>query len=485
MRPGAIRMMASLTRTSIPRVSTASEPPHLCFRSFVDALREDNDLAEINEEIDPYLEAAAITRRASETLGKAPLMNNLKGNEHGLWRILGAPACLRSEEKGMYGRLARHVGLPVDATMREVMDQMLSAKHKEGIKPVVLETGPCKENIISGDQIDLTKLPSPWQHGADGGAYLQSYGVIRDQWKAIGKDVPWACAFGVPPAAIMASSMPLPDGVSEGEYVGCMTGAPLKVVKCENNDLYVPATSEIVLEGTISITERGPEGPYGEMHGYTFRGDVHDGPLMKVDKITYRDNAILPMSVPGRAVDETHTLIGTLASCEMRQILQDAGMPVTEVWTPFEAQAIWAVIKIDGEKLRALKTTSEEFCRKIAKLLFYEKRGMMVHRLFIVGDDIDVYNFKDVMWAFSTRCRPGTEEYFYDDVGAMPLIPFMSQNAKLGVDPWKGGKIVSDCLLPQEYTTGPNWETGDFEHAYPKAMQEKILKNWSAMGFDN
>ena len=76
----------------------------------------------------------------------------------------------------------------------------------------------------------------------------------------------------------MASSTPLPDGVTEAEYVGAMTGTALDVVKCETNDLLVPANSEIVFEGSLSVTETAPEGPFGEMHGYgelgglTFQG---------------------------------------------------------------------------------------------------------------------------------------------------------------------------------------------------------------------
>lgn len=79
--------------------------------------------------------------------------------------------------------------------------------------------------------------------------------------------MPWALAFGVPPAAIMAASMPLPDGLSEAEYIGSLADSPLEVVKCETNDLLVPANSEIVFEGYCSITERVPEGLFGEMHG--------------------------------------------------------------------------------------------------------------------------------------------------------------------------------------------------------------------------
>jgi UbiD family decarboxylase len=90
---------------------------------------------------------------------------------------------------------------------------------------------------------------------------------IHQKWKKEGRDVPWALAFGVPPAAIMASSMPIPDGVTEAEYVGAMVGQPIELIKCDTNDLYVPANAEIVFEGTLSISETGPEGPFGEMHG--------------------------------------------------------------------------------------------------------------------------------------------------------------------------------------------------------------------------
>ena len=103
----------------------------------------------------------------------------------------------------------------------------------------------------------------------------------------------------------MASSMPLPAGVTEAEYIGSMTGTALDLVKCETNDMWVPANSEIVFEGSLSITETAPEGPFGEMHGYVFPGDTHPWPKYNVDAITHRDDAILPVSACGRLTDET------------------------------------------------------------------------------------------------------------------------------------------------------------------------------------
>lgn len=99
----------------------------------------------------------------------------------------------------------------------------------------------------------------------------------------------------------------------------------------------------------------------------------------------------------------------------------------------------------------------------------------------LVGQDIDVYDDKAVMWAFSTRCRPGDDELFYPDVRAFPLIPYNGHGAH---SPVKGGKVVSDALMPVEYQTGKrNWEAADFKESYPEDVKDKVLRGWEAMGF--
>ena len=495
--------------------------PHLDFRLFVEQLRQDGDLAEINDEVDPKLEVAAITRRAYERRAKAPLFNNVKGSQNGLFRIIGAPGGLSNDPKYSHRRLARHIGLPPTATPKDIINQMLSAKHNKPIAPIHVSTGPCKENKIIGDDVDLTKLPVPLLNKADGGDYIQTLGInivqhptepwtnwsiaramihdrnrmaglimkpqhiarIYEQWQKTGKDVPYAIALGAPPIAVMAASMPLPSGVTEAEYVGSLCGSPLELVKCETNDIYVPANSEIVLEGTISVTERGGEGPFGEMHGYSFLDERSMQPLYKVDAITYRNNPILPISVPGRATgpDETHTMIGTLASAEMRQLLQDNGLPVKEVFAFYESQVIWAAIQVNRAGLRALKTNAAEFCNKIGNLVFRNKCGMQIHRLLVVGDDIDPFRFEDVMWAYATRCRPSMDEFHFEDVAAYPLVPYMSHGPGTKLT---GGKVVDNCLLPLEYEQEQNWVTCDFENGYPQEVKEKVLARWAKFGLE-
>ncbi|KAJ9244953.1 hypothetical protein DTO169E5_1334 [Paecilomyces variotii] len=495
-----------------------SNAPHLCFRSFVEALKADNDLVEINEPVNADLEAAAITRLVCETDDKAPLFNNVIGMQNGLFRILGAPASLRKSSKERYSRLARHLALPPTASLREILEKMLSASDRPAIPPTFVSTGPCKENSLIGDEIDLTKLPAPLIHQADGGKYIQTYGMhvvqtpdgkwtnwsiaramvhdkrhltglviepqhiwqIHQQWKKEGRDVPWALAFGVPPAAIMASSMPIPDGVTEAGYVGAIVGEPIELIKCDTNDLYVPANSEIVFEGTLSISETAPEGPFGEMHGYVFPADTHPWPVYTVNKITYRNDPILPMSACGRLTDETHTMIGALAAAEIKKICQQHGLPILDAFSPFESQVTWVALRVDTEKLRSLKTNSKEFSKKVGDLIFNHKAGYTIHRLVLVGDDIDVYNGKDVLWAFSTRCRPQMDEVFFEDVRGFPLIPYMSH----GNGPRdKGGKVVSDALLPSEYTTGPDWQAADFKNSYPEEIKAKVLAKWETLGF--
>lgn len=492
--------------------------PHLCFRSYVEALKDDGDLIEIDQELDPHLEAGAIIRKVCETNDKAPLLNNLKGAQHGLWKILGAPASLRSDKKQKYGRLARHLALPPTASMKDIMDKMLSSAHATPIPPNIVADGPVKENRLLEGEFDLTTLPAPLLHQSDGGKYLQTYGMhvvqspdgswtnwsiaramvhdknhltglvfqpqhiwqIHQLWKKEGRDVPWALAFGVPPAAIMAASMPIPDGVSEAGYIGAMTGTPLDVVKCDTNDLYVPANAEIVLEGTLSISETAPEGPFGEMHGYVFPGDTHPWPKYTVNRITYRNGAILPVSNCGRITDETHTLIGSLAAAQIRQICQDAGLPITDAFSPFETQVTWVALKVDIKKLKEMNTTPEIFRKTIGDLIFGVKAGLVIHRLLLVGPDIDVYDWLDLSYAFATRCRPGTDETFFEDVTGFALIPYMSHGTAA---PSRGGKVVSDALLPSEYKGEQDWEQASFKHSYPQSLQDSVNARWTGWGF--
>lgn len=173
-------------------------------------------------------------------------------------------------------------------------------------------------------------------------------------------------------------------------------------------------------------------------------------------------------------------MIGTLAAAEIRQLCQDAGLPITDAFAPFTGQATWVALKVDTERLRAMKTIGRAFAKQVGDVVFNQKPGFTIHRLILVGDDIDVYDDKEVMWAFTTRCRPGTDEVFFDDVLGFQLIPYMGHGNGVATN---GGKVVSDALLTAEYTTGKDWEAADFKNSYPKNIQDKVVKNWERLGF--
>ncbi|KAH6664358.1 UbiD decarboxylyase family [Plectosphaerella plurivora] len=488
------------------------------FRKFVDILRQDGDLAVINDEVDPHLEVGAIVRRVSEVCDKAPLFNNVRGTQNGLWRMFGNAASLRSDPRERFGRVARNIGLPPDATWKDISDRFMTWKKATPLPPNVLATGPCKQNMLLGDQVDLEALPAPYLHEGDGGKYLQTYGVhilqspdkswtnwsifrgmvhdknhlvclvgcgqhnsiIRDLWVKEGKDeIPWALAMGVPPIASIVAAMPVPEGVSESEYVGAVTGKPLDLVKCELSDLLVPATSEIVFEGTMSLTKQGQEGPFGDYLGVMLDGPPKMGPLFKVDAITYRDDAILPISCPGQITDESHTT-AQLVAPELLLLCQEHGLPVKEAYAPVETMATWCGLQVNTQELRKMGTNSQEFCNRLGALAFNHKSCMLVNRLLIVGDDVDVCDWNKVMWAFSTRCRPGHDEYLFEDVPSHPLTPYMSQTTGI---PRRGGKLVSDCLLASEYRWPRNFRHVDFETSYPESVKCRVLRRWKTMGF--
>ncbi|KAK8927921.1 Ferulic acid decarboxylase 1 [Metarhizium anisopliae] len=442
-----LRITQPFARAAYRAQSTlSSQPDHVAaqldFRTFVDVLRADGDLAEINDQVDPHLEVGAIVRRVSEVNGKAPLFNNVKGAKNGLWRIFGNAASLRGREEEKYGRIARSFGLPPDSSWKAILQRSQEAKRRPPIPPRILSTGPCKQHKIFGDDIDLHKLPAPKLHQGDAGKYLQTYGVhvlqspdgkwtnwsifrgmihdsrrlvclvgsgqhnsvIRDMWLKKGKtEVSWALAFGVPPAASVVAACPVPQGVSEAEYVGAMVGQPLDVVKCELSDLLVPANSEIVMEGTFSFKDKAPE-----------------------------------------------------------------------AWVSRNR-------RVDVKKLAEMRTTPEEFCNKIGNLAFNDKSSMLMNRIMLFGNDVDVGNFRDIMWALATRCRPGQDEYVFDDIPVLPLTPYMSHGRG---NPTRGGKVVSDCLFPMEYEGKTSFRACDFERSYPEEIKERVRSNWTAMGFD-
>jgi UbiD family decarboxylase len=163
-------------------------------------------------------------------------------------------------------------------------------------------------------------------------------------------------------------------------------------------------------------------------------------------------------------------------------LCQDAGLPITDAFAPFQTQVTWVALKVDIRKLSEMKTTPEAFRKMVGDLVFNHKAGYTIHRLVLCGSDIDVYDWNDISFAFTTRCRPSKDETFYEDCRGFPLVPYMSHGTG---SPVQGGKVVSDALMPAEYRGEQDWQQASFKHSYPAPLQESVNERWAAWGFNN
>ncbi|WP_371789890.1 UbiD family decarboxylase [Streptomyces sp. NBC_01471] len=488
----------------------------LNFRDFVEDSLTLGDAVDIREPVSPTLEVGAITRRVYETRSPAPLFSNLTEGKAGC-RILGAPAGLSGIGEGTYGRLAAHFGLARETTPRQLLERLISAMHAAPVAPQVVETGPCKENVLTGDDVDLEHFPVPLLHQEDGGRYFGTYGfhvvrspdgrwtswsvsrtmlggrntlvgpamaqqhlgMIHAMWREQGLPTPWAMVLGAPPAALAAAGMPLPAEVNEDGYVGALTGSAVEVVRTELHDLYVPANAEIVLEGYISPDETAPEGPMGEYHGYSFAGSKQQ-PVFHVEAVTHRNDPILPVCVAGLPPEENHTIWGTMISAASLDLLRSSGLPVEMAWCSYEAATCWIAVSIDVQRLAQMGLSERELADAVARVLFGSHTGWLVPKVILVANDIDITDINQVVWALATRYHPGTGEYVYPDAPGIPMVPYLTPDE---VRTGRGGKSVMCCLLPEQFEGTTRGTTASFRHSFPSDLQERVVGNWVGYGF--
>ncbi|MEV5983242.1 UbiD family decarboxylase [Streptomyces sp. NPDC052114] len=497
----------------MPQNTPPQNTPPLEFRAFVERLLADGDAVAIGQRVDPHLEVGAVTRRAYETGAPAPLFTSLTGAAPG-HRILGAPAGLGDPGSGTpYGRLATHFGLPRTSTPRHIVEHLVRALHADPVAPVEVATGPCKQNVRIGDAVDLEAFPVPLLHQEDGGRYFGTYGfhvvrtpdgrwtswsvartmlrdrttlvgpampqqhigMIRKLWSDRGEHTPWAMVLGAPPAALAAAGMPLPEGVNEDGYVGALTGTPVEVVGTETNGLYVPANSEIVLEGYLSRDETADEGPMGEYHGYAFP-DGKPQPVFHVEAVTYRDDPILPVCAAGLPPEENHTVWGTMISAVALDVLRGAGLPVDLAWCSYEAATCWLVVSLDRARRTELGMSSGEAVARIADVLFASHAGWLVPKVIVVDDDIDVTDIRQVVWAMATRNHPETGHHTFPKAPGIPMVPYLTAAEAAAA---RGGKAVVDCLLPADFQC----TTASFHTSYPRELRQRVVANWTRYGY--
>ena len=482
-------------------------------REFIAELEKRGELKRITTEVDANLEITEICRRTLDKKGPALLFENIKGSNIPVLANLF----------GTTGRVASAMGQEDLAALRELGKLLAELKQPEppkGLKdafeklptlkkvlnmPVKLvKKGQCQEVIIEGDDVDLSTLPIQTCWPGDVAPLItwgltitkgplkkrQNLGIYRQQvigknklimrwlshrggaldfkdWcdKNPGQPYPVAVAIGADPATTLAAVTPIPDSLSEYGFAGLLRGKKTKVCTCIGSDLQVPENAEIILEGVIYPDEMADEGPYGDHTGYY--NEVERFPVFTVERITHRKNPIYHSTYTGKPIDEP-AILGVALNEVFVPLLQQQYPEITDFYLPPEACSYrMAVVSIKKQYPGHAK-------RVMMGVWSFLRQFMYTKFIIIVDDDIDVKNWKEVIWAMTTRVDPTRDTTLIDNTPIDYLdfaSPVSGLGSKMGID--------ATNKLPGE--TDREWGT-------PIVMNDDVIQRvddiWQALEID-
>jgi UbiD family decarboxylase len=491
-------------------------------RGWIGALKAQDELQEIGAEVDWNIELGTIMRLAQGPgTGKALLFNNIKDYNKPTSRCRRIFGSALNNNR----RIAMMLGLPPDVHPRELVKLGRNIL-TETVPPRIVKDGPVKENIVKGKDINLEDFPTPYWNRVDGGRYLITYaGVVtkdpdtgimnvgiyrgmiggRDKipmlmWRAqhIGhhvtaaqqrgmKELPIAVAIGWEPSLGFCAGSPVPKGICEYDVMGAIRGAPVELVKCETNDLYVPASAEIVIEGMLGLDPDSymMEGPYAEVTGYV-AGDRSPKPAIRVTCITHRNDPILRGTIEGclpGSFSENAVISSIFRSSTAWNVLERAGVPgITDVWGPPVQAGINLLIRMKQSYRGQAKQAANAIWGSSAAHVRYK-------HITVVDDDIDIHDYAAVDWAVAYRVNAGEND-----------IVIMPETFGLGLDPstrkrdrnpalfgtGKWNRMLIDATMNLDYDPDPEFDGARFPPTvWPKEDDvEAARKRWTELGLD-
>jgi len=417
-------------------------------RDFIAQLEKKGELVRITQEVDPVLEMTEISDRTLKQGGPALLFENPKGyNIPVLANLFGTPdrVAMGMGETSVtalrgVGELLSQLKEPEPPKgMKDAMDKIPVFKNVLNMAPKLVKNPPCQELIRVGDEIDLGQYPIQTCWPEDAGPLItwplvitkgpykerQNLGIYRLQviaknkvimrwlahrggaldyreWQETnpGEPFPISVALGADPATILAAVTPVPDTLSEYAFAGLLRGSKTEVAKSQTNDLQVPASAEIVLEGFLYPGEMAPEGPFGDHTGYY--NEVDEFPVFTIERITQRQAPIYHSTYTGKPPDEP-AVLGVALNEVFVPILQKQFPEITDFYLPPEGCSYrMAVISMKKQYAGHAK-------RVMLGTWSYLRQFMYTKFVIVVDDDIDVHNWQEVIWAITTRMDPARD----------------------------------------------------------------------------
>ncbi len=482
-------------------------------RDFIKLLEKRGQLKRIQLEVDPYLEMTEIADRTLRAKGPALLFENPKGFDIPvLANLFGTPE-----------RVAMGMGKEDVTALRETGKLLAMLKEPEppkGFKdafsklpvfkqvlnmpPKHIKKAPCQEIVLSGDEVDLTKLPvmtcwpddaAPlitWGLTITKGPYKkrQNLGIYRQQvlgknkvimrwlshrggaldfqeWKQEnpGKPFPVSVALGADPATILGAVTPVPDTLSEYAFAGLLRGNNTEVTTSISNDLEVPAQAEFVLEGYIDPEEVAPEGPYGDHTGYY--NEVDSFPVFTVTHVTHRSSPIYHSTYTGRPPDEP-AILGVALNEVFVPIIQKQFPEIVDFYLPPEGCSYRLAVV-------TMKKQYPGHAKRVMMGVWSFLRQFMYTKFVIVcDDDVNARSWDDVIWAMTTRMDPVRDTTSIENT-PIDYLDFASPVSGLG------SKMGFDATNKWPGETTREWGK---PITMTDAVKQRVDDIWDSLGID-
>ncbi len=439
-------------------------------RDFIAQMEKIGELKRIAVEVDPKLEMTEICDRVLRAGGPAILFEKPKGHSMPvLGNLFGTPqrvalgmgqddiSALRE-----VGKLLAYLKEPEPPKgLKDAWDKLPLLKQVLNMAPKVVSSAPCQEVVWEGRDVDLSLLPIQTCWPGDVAPLItwgltvtrgplksrQNLGIYRQQviapnkvimrWlshrggaldfrdhceKNPGQPFPIAVVLGCDPATILGAVTPVPDTLSEYQFAGLLRGGKTELVRCIGSDLQVPARAEIVLEGAIYPGETALEGPYGDHTGYY--NEQAEFPVFTVERMTMRRDPIYHSTYTGKPPDEPAMLAVALNEVFV-PLLQKQFPEITDFYLPPE-----------GCSYRlAVVSMKKQYPGHAKRVMFgiwsFLRQFMYTKFIIVTDDDVNIRDWKEVVWAMTTRVDARRDTLIVDNT-PMDYLDFASPVAGLG-----------------------------------------------------
>lgn len=493
--------------------------PYDSLREFIRHLESKGRLVRVSAPVSPHLEMTEIQTRLLDQGGPAVLFENVIRPDGGKYSMPVLVNLFGTVERVAWGmnrepQQLREVGETLaflkqpepPGGWREALDMLPLVKTVMAMKPKTVGNAPCQQVVLTGDDIDLAQLPiqgcwpgepaplitwplvvtqGPDPKGDKRDAF--NLGIYRMQmtgrdttlmrwlkhrggaqhyqrWAGKSREpMPAAVVLGADPGTILAAVTPVPDTLSEYQFAGLLRGRKVELVDCKTVPLKVPAEAEIVLEGHVMLDQFGPEGPYGDHTGYY--NSVEDFPVFKVSAITMRKDPIYLSTFTGRPPDEP-SVLGEALNEVFIPLLTQQFPEIVDFWLPPEGCSYRIAV------VSMKKAYPGHAKRVMMGVWSFLRQFMYTKFVIVVDDDIDARDWKDVMWAISTRMDPARDITVVEGT-PIDYLDFASPESGLG------GKLGMDATNKWPPETKREW--GE-KIAMDQSVVDKVSARWAEYG---